>query len=125
MKEVFEKPIFGNVLKAIRMNRSMTIRDFATLLGFTAPYVGDLEKNNRKPSENVVELILEKFSLSKEEKYMLIKGYLHDQLIVPNELLYYLINNDLIDSIRVIKENDVDGSKLKEFADSFKKKNIR
>lgn len=43
---------FGDFIETIRKSRRMTIRDLAKRMGKSATYICDIEKGNRKPSDN-------------------------------------------------------------------------
>ena len=42
---------FGDFLQKKRMERQLTLRKMAELLGFSAPYLTDIEKDRRNPPE--------------------------------------------------------------------------
>ena len=42
---------FGDFLQKKRMERQITLRKMAELLGFSAPYLTDIEKDRRNPPE--------------------------------------------------------------------------
>lgn len=111
-----EKSQFGNVLKYIRTNRDLSLREFAKLCEFSPAYIADLEKNNRKPSVEVIKRIKEKIFVTQEEQKMMMGAFAHDRLEIPDDLLYYLIDNDLIESLKILKEADKDGQKIKSLA---------
>ena len=115
---------FAKVLKEIRESREISIRLFSSICGFSPAYISDLEKSNRKPTLNVINSIIENISLSKEEKAILLKSFNHDRLNIDEELLHYIIDNELVESLRVFKEFDLDGSHVKSLAKTLKNSNI-
>lgn len=117
------KPKFGKTLKNIRENRDLSIRQFSKMCDFSAAYISDLEKDNRKPTIELINRISNNFILTEEEKNKMKDAFIHDRLEVPSELLYYLIDNDLIESLKILKELDSKGENIKRLA-FFLKNNI-
>lgn len=118
-----EKLIFGFVLKKIRNNREISIRRLASILGISAVYLSDLENNARKVTLNVIEKIKSNLILTEDEEKLMMNAFTHDRLNVPVEILYYLIDNDLLDSIKTIKKEDAKGESIKRLAKTFKTEN--
>lgn len=123
MEDIVEKNKFGNVLKQIRTNQNLSLREFAKLCMFSPAYISDLEKNHRKPTLEVIKRISENFVITEEEQKIIMNTFIHDRLELPIELLYYLIDNDLIESLRILKEVDKDGQNIKRLAFSLNKNN--
>jgi len=48
------------------------------------------------------------------------KAFARDRLDIPVELLYYLIDNELIESIKIIKNEDAKGETIKRLALALK-----
>lgn len=116
---------FGQVLKDIRNNRCLSVRQFALKCGVSAIYISDLENNNRKVTMSVINKICNNICLTEQEHQTIMYAFSHDRIDIPVELLYYLINNDLIDSLQTIKEIDEKGVNIKKLAlklESDKKK---
>lgn len=118
-----EKLIFGFILKKIRNNREISIRRLASILGISAVYLSDLENNARKVTLNVIEKIKSNLILTEDEEQLMMNAFTHDRLNVPVEILYYLIDNDLLDSIKTIKKEDAKGESIKRLAKTFKTEN--
>lgn len=121
MKEILEQNKFGNVIKEIRENRNLSIRGLATLCEFSAAYISDLEKNNRKPTLKVIKHMSDNLKLTEIEHKMMMDAFAHDRLQIPVDLLYYVIDNDLIESLKVLKEVDKEGQNIKSLALSLDK----
>ncbi len=116
---------FGNIIKYIRIDRNLSLRDFAKLCEFSPAYISDLEKNNRKPSTEVIKRISERLAITRDEQKMMMDAYFHDRLEIPSELLHYIIDNDLIESLKILKELDSDGQDIKNLAFSLKNNNSK
>ncbi len=60
---------FGDFLQRKRTEKKITIRKMAEMLGITAPYLNDIEKDRRNPPEmEKLELISQILMLSDEDK---------------------------------------------------------
>lgn len=114
------KPKFGKTLKGIREDRDLSIRQFAKICDFSPAYISDLEKDNRKPTLELINRISNNLILTEEEKNTMKNAFIHDRLEVSPELLYYLIDNDLIESLKILKELDSKGENIKRLAFSLK-----
>ena len=114
------KPKFGKTLKGMREDRDLSIRQFAKICDFSPAYISDLEKDNRKPTLELINRISNNLILTEEEKNSMKNAFIHDRLEVSPELLYYLIDNDLIESLKILKELDSKGENIKRLAFSLK-----
>ena len=117
MKTTFEKErayIFMNAINYIRTTRNLSMRQLGNVIGFSAMYISDLENGNRLPTLEVIRRFKETLVLSEEEDNMLIDGYKHAHPSIPLDIMYYIIDNDLIEPLTKLKEINKDGSKIKE-----------
>ena len=124
MKEILEQNKFGSVIKEIRENRNLSIRVLASLCELSAAYVSDLETNKRNPTLKVIKHMSENLKLTEFEHKMMMDAFAHDRLQIPVDLLYYVIDNDLIESLKVLKEVDKDGQNIKHLALSLDKNKV-
>ena len=115
MKEIEARLIFGTELKKIRNSRGLTVRGFAKLVGFSAPYICDLESGNRKPTLEMINKFSKVLILTEEEKKLLNDGYAfaHPGVVIPPDIMYYILENNLVDTLRDLKSKDKDGTKIK------------
>lgn len=120
MNNEIEKLSFCNTLKYIRFKRDLTIRKFSEITGISPAYICDLEQGHRKGNLGIVKNISEKLILSEEDHKILINAFYRDHLSLPEDLIYYLIDNDLLDSIKILKEFDQDGSNIKRLSNDLK-----
>ena len=116
---------FPKVLKKIREDRNFTARKVVELTGYAPSYICDLEKGNRKPTMQVIEILVDKLNLSQKEFNLLLIAYTHDRLEIPADLGRYLVENDLIDSLYALKELDKDGVSLKKLVEDLKNKKVK
>lgn len=107
---------FGQILRNIRNNRALSVRQFALKCGLSAAYISDLENNNRKATMSVTNKICNNICLTEQELQSMMDAFTRDRLDIPVDLLYYLINNDLIESLKMIKETDEKGINIKKLA---------
>lgn len=115
MNEEHGKLMFGTALNQIRMSRNLSLRKFASIIEFTPAYISDLEKGNRLPTLEVLSRVSQKIILSEEEKELLNEGYrfAHPSIFIPIDVMYYILENDLVDSIKKLEKLDKKGTKIK------------
>jgi transcriptional regulator with XRE-family HTH domain len=120
-----ENLIFGQTIKEIRVSRKMSIRALAVALGVSPVYLSDLENSSRKVTSTVIEKVKSSLELSEDEEAKVMSAFSHDRLDIPVELLYYLIDNDLLDSLKTIQKEDSKGESIKCLALKFKQSNVK
>ncbi len=57
----------GQHIRELRVEKSLSLREFAKRLNLSAPFVSDIELGRRDPSEDVLERMAEAFGISPEE----------------------------------------------------------
>ena len=116
MKEIETKLTFGNALRKIRTDRTLTIRNFANLLGYSPVYICDLENGNRKPTLELINTFNNKLFLTEEEYKSLQKGYLfaHPENVIPFDVMCYILENNLIEALKTLEATDKKGTKIKD-----------
>jgi len=119
MEHVNEKPLFGDVIKIIRANKELSLRKFSQECNFSTAYMSDLEKNNRKPSFEVIKRIKENIFLTLEESDMLMKAFAHDRKEIPEEIVYYLLNNELIEQMLFLANLDPEGTHIRKLVNTL------
>jgi len=116
MNEAGQNLKFGQILRKIRKDRDLTIKDLAIMCDLSMIHISNLENNNRKVTMSVINKICNNVILTEEENQIMMDAFAHDRLDIPVELLYYLIDNDLIESLKTIKETDEKGINIKKLA---------
>lgn len=111
-----EKTKFGRVLSYIRSKNNLTIRALSEKTKLSTTYIFDLEKGNRLPTEEVITKLTNNIPLTNDETQLIWDCYVYDRHAIPQDIANYLINNDLLEYIRAIKEKDENGIELKRFA---------
>ena len=116
MKEIEARSMFGNSLRNIRNSRTLSVRGFAKVVGYSAVYISDLENGNRKPNLEMINIFNEKLLLTDEEFKSLQKGYLfaHPENVIPLEVMYYILENNLVDPLKTLEATDKEGIKIKQ-----------
>lgn len=66
-----ERP-FGTKLRALRMDRKLTLRDAAPSIGISAMFLSELESGAKLPSQETLSRIAEFYMVDKEELEVLI-----------------------------------------------------
>lgn len=69
---------FGETVKKLREERKLTLREVADQLGIDTSMLGKIEKNNRKPSKELIEKAAIFFGVSKKD---LTISFLSDALV--------------------------------------------
>jgi transcriptional regulator with XRE-family HTH domain len=64
-----EGPSLGEIIRRQRELSAMSMRQFAELAGISNPYLSQIERGLREPSERVVEAIAESLQMSAETLY--------------------------------------------------------
>lgn len=125
MKTIKKALLFGTALKLIRIEKNLTMRKFSDITGISPAYLCDLEKGNRKGTLEVAKTICEKLILAEEETKMLMNAFYREHLTLPEDIIYYLLDNDLLGSIKTIKENDKCGKSIKTLSLNINKKELK
>jgi len=116
MSDVGQNLKFGQTLRDIRNSRGLSVRQFAIKCDLSIAYTSDLENNNRKATMSVINKICSNIVLTEQEKEAMMDAFTRDRLEIPVELLCYLIDNDLLESLKIIKETDPKGTNIKKLA---------
>lgn len=116
MSNINETLSFGNTLKYIRAKRNLPIRKFSEITGISPAYICDLEKGHRKGTFEILTNISEKLILSEHEQKILINAFYRDRMSLPKNLINYLIDNDLLETLNILTEYDKDGANIKSLA---------
>lgn len=69
---------FGDILRKLRIERELTLREVAEELGTNISMLGKIEKNHRRPNKSLLRKISKLFNISDKE----LKISLHSDLIV-------------------------------------------
>ena len=116
---------FGEYIKEKRLEKGITLRGFAEMIEISPVYMCNLEKGRRPaPSEAIMEKIIERLMLNKEERNLLYDLAAREQSAknpVPKDLNGFLKNNRVIVSaLRTAKDLDATDEEWQEFIDKLK-----
>lgn len=112
MIDIEREKQFGITLNKMRISRGITLRGLAKLLNYSPAYISDIEKGNRLPTLELMERI-NVLCPTEIELNKLNKGYILARPTSLTDIITYICNNDLIDTIRELKQIDKDGTKIK------------
>lgn len=116
---------FGEYIKEKRLEKGITLRGFAEIIDISPVYMCNLEKGRRPaPSEAIMEKIIERLMLNKEERNLLYDLAAREQTAknpVPKDLNGFLKDNRVIVSaLRTAKDLDATDEEWQEFIDKLK-----
>lgn len=96
----------------------------ADMLGFSAPFLSDVEKDRRNPTEiEKLEMIVSILGLSEEEKALMFNLDGGRRNTVAPDLSEYIMERDYVSSaIRTARDLDVSEEEWKAFAEELKKR---
>lgn len=87
---------FGETIKCLRTNNNLTLREVAEHLQIDISMLGKIEKNNRKPSKQLIKDISTLFGISEKE---LTIAHLSDKIV------YSILEEDLAtEALKVAEE---------------------
>lgn len=90
-----EKITLGNFLRNRRESLGKSLRGFAAELNIAAPYLHDIEKDNRTPSDRLLPALVEGLCLSQEDETLLYDLIGQRRQGVYPDLRTYIQNTDL------------------------------
>ena len=101
---------FGDFLQRKRTERQITLRKMAELLGFSAPYLTDIEKDRRNPPEmDKLDQIAQILLLSDEERTVMLDLAGKMRNTVAPDLPEYIMERDYV-SAALRTARDLDAS---------------
>lgn len=115
---------FGEFLQRKREEKQITLRKMAELLGFSAPFLSDVEKDRRNPPELAkLEQIADILGLSYEEKETMynLAGKKRDS--VAPDLPEYIMNRDYVAAaLRTARDLDAGEEEWLRFVEELKQR---
>ena len=122
MKAQYES--FGEFLQKKRLENEITLRKIAELIGITAPYLTDIEKDRRNPPEiQKLDKIAEILSLTEEEKAVMFDLAGKQRNSVAPDLPDYIMKRDYVAAaLRTARDLDADEDDWLKFVEELKQR---
>lgn len=117
---------FGSFLRDKRMEKGITLRQFAIKVNLSPVHMSNLENDRRSaPKEDVLERIAKELILSKDEQLLMCDLAAKSKNIpsVSSDLPNYIMENDIVRAaLRTAKEVDATDNEWLEFIEKLKKR---
>lgn len=115
---------FGDFLQKKRTERQITLRKMAELIGITAPYLTDIEKDRRNPPEKEkLETISKVLNLSEEEKTVMFDFAGKRRNSVAPDLPEYIMERDYVSAaLRTARDLDASEEDWQKFVNELKQR---
>lgn len=122
MKAQYES--FGEFLQKKRLENEITLRKMAKLIGITAPYLTDIEKDRRNPPEiQKLDKIAEILSLTEEEEAVMFDLAGKQRNSVAPDLPDYIMKRDYVAAaLRTARDLDADEDDWLKFVEELKQR---
>lgn len=122
MKAQYES--FGEFIQKKRLENEITLRKMAELIGITAPYLTDIEKDRRNPPEiQKLDKIAEILSLTEEEKAVMFDLAGKQRNSVAPDLPDYIMKRDYVAAaLRTARDLDADEDDWLKFVEELKQR---
>lgn len=115
---------FGDFLQRKRTEKKITIRKMAEMLGITAPYLNDIEKDRRNPPEmEKLELISQILMLSDEDKATMFDLAGKKRNSVAPDLPDYIMERDYVAAaLRTARDLDAGEAEWLKFVEELRQR---
>ena len=115
---------FGDILQKKRTERQITLRKMAEMIGITAPYLTDIEKDRRNPPEmEKLETISNILILSDEEKTTMFDLAGKRRNSVAPDLPDYIMKRDYVSAaLRTARDLDAGEEDWHKFVEELKQR---
>ncbi|MGM9929649.1 MAG: helix-turn-helix domain-containing protein [Bacillus sp. (in: firmicutes)] len=90
----------GNELRNMRKTKNLQVKDVAQDVGVSSTYISEIERNNKVPSNELIEKMAVVYSMEQKQLY---KGF----KVMPDNMLYELTSeHGLYDLLYELAENE-------------------
>lgn len=115
---------FGDFLNQKRRAKGVSYRELATILGVTAPYISDIEKNRRHaPAKDKLDKIADYFVLSQEERSIMYDLAGETKSELPPDIPNYVMQHSYVAAaLRTARDLDATEEEWQAFVDDLKKR---
>lgn len=100
-KEIYK--LIGKNLKSLRTLYNLTLNELSKITGFSVNYIGNIERGERKPALQTLQLLAHIFNININDFFSFKKTYLSKKQILINKILFYLKNKKIKDIKKIIK----------------------
>ncbi|MBS4024341.1 MAG: helix-turn-helix transcriptional regulator [Clostridia bacterium] len=118
---------FGDLIKAKRMEKEITLRALAEILKVSPTYLSDIENNRRYPMDNQkIEILIKELNITPEEQEILYDLAGKERQEVSPDLLEYTMDSEVSTYVRTAlrkaKENDATIDDWRRIIENFDRK---
>lgn len=115
---------FGEFLQKKREEKQITLRKMAELLGFSAPFLSDVEKDRRNPPDmEKLSMLAEILQLSEEDKSLMLDLAGKKRNSVAPDLPGYIMERDYVSAaLRTARDLDAGEEEWLQFVEELKKR---
>ena len=115
---------FGDFLQKKRTEKEITLRKMAEMIGITAPYLTDIEKDRRNPPEmEKLETIARILNLSDEDKAIMFDLAGKKRNSVAPDLPEYIMERDYVSAaLRTARDLDASEQEWLNFVEDLKRR---
>lgn len=115
---------FGDFLQKKREEKQITLRKMAEMLGISAPFLSDIEKDHRNPPEMAkLEAISRILALSDEDKSLMLNLAGEARNSVAPDLPGYIMGRDYVAAaLRTARDLDAGEAEWMEFVEELKRR---
>jgi transcriptional regulator with XRE-family HTH domain len=115
---------FGEFVQEKREEKQITLRKFAEVIGFSAPFWSDVEKDRRNPPEiDKLHLIARILNLTESENAMMLDLAGKKRNSVAPDLPDYIMERDYVAAaLRTARDLDAGEKEWNEFIEELKKR---
>lgn len=115
---------FGDFLHQKRIKKGISYRELASILGVSAPYISDIEKDRRNaPTMDKLEKLAEYFNLSKEEKAIMYDLAGEKKSEVAPDIPNYIKDHDYVASaLRTARDLGASEKDWNDFVEELKRR---
>ncbi len=115
---------FGEFLQKKREEKQITLRKMAELLGFSAPFLSDVEKDRRNPPDmEKLSMLAEILQLSEEDKSLMLDLAGKKRNSAAPDLPEYIMERDYVSAaLRTARDLDAGEEEWLQFVEELKKR---
>lgn len=115
---------FGDFLHRKRIEKGVSYRDLAAVLGVSAPYISDIEKDRRNaPAMDKLEKLAAHFMLSAEEKTIMFDLAGEKKSEVAPDIPGYIKDHDyVVSALRTARDLGASEKDWQDFVDELKRR---